>query len=162
MPGTQSTNLTWTSPPFLADFEYVAASMKEKKPSENWKKLTSCEWILVRRVGAATDKSTGEVDTSCAGAGAVHPFWLWKAPQSSVRRHCWVRFDSPVSRARFLTSEGCSNASRMSKNAQAVAVAMRDASSCCVHGRAKSGIQCRFDILELYTKRQWILPAPGP
>ena len=36
MPGIQSTNLMWTSDPFLAEWEYVEASMKKKKPRENY------------------------------------------------------------------------------------------------------------------------------
>ena len=34
--GTQSTNLTCTSEPFRGEWEKVEASMKKKKPRENW------------------------------------------------------------------------------------------------------------------------------
>lgn len=35
--GIQSTNLMWTLEPFLEEWEYVAASMKKKKPRENYR-----------------------------------------------------------------------------------------------------------------------------
>ena len=37
MKGIQSTKVMWTSPPLYGDLDQTLASMKKKKPSENWK-----------------------------------------------------------------------------------------------------------------------------
>lgn len=84
MPGTQSTNLMWTSEPFLAEWEKVEASMKKKKPRENWNK-SKCQ---VRKAdeqrkesGKRSHQGASKVDACGPCIGAVQPLWLWEAEE---------------------------------------------------------------------------------
>ncbi len=70
MPGIQSTNLMCTSEPFLGECEYVAASMKKKRPRENLidERGQYGGWLFLRGllVGMGGERGHGEeVNSRC-------------------------------------------------------------------------------------------------
>ena len=75
MTGIQSTNLICTLDPFLEECENAEASMKKKKPSENFNDVRFCMqtsswgWLW-------TYQSTCKVDACSPSIRAVEPFRL--------------------------------------------------------------------------------------
>lgn len=91
MSGIQSTKLMCSTEPLRGECEKVAASMKTKKPSENYQSQIRPGPELGEGEGEGRNlvsyQGACKVDAGGAGVGTVQPGWRREAEQAAGRRH---------------------------------------------------------------------------